>query len=227
MYKACIFDLDGTLTDTLESLTYSVNATLQELQLPCITKEQCRDFVGNGARYLIEQAVKAANGILNNEQNIDHAYIDSAMKIYGRIFGQYCTYHVKPYEGIIEMLAKLKASGFQLAVLSNKPHAQTVDVVSMFFGNDTFSYVQGQMEGIPRKPNPMAAILLSEKMSSVPQECIYIGDSEVDMKTARAAGMTSVGVTWGFRSRKVLEENGAEHLADRPEQLVELFCRTN
>ena len=215
MYKACIFDLDGTLTDTLESLTYSVNATLTELNLPCITSEECRSFVGNGARFLIERALQASG-----DENL--TYIEKAMDVYGRIFKEYCTYRVKPYDGIVEMLEELKRLGVKMAVLSNKPHLQTIDVVSTFFGEDTFVYAQGQMEGVPRKPDPTAALMIAEKLLVDREECVYIGDSEVDMKTASAAGMTGVGVTWGFRSEAVLLESGANHTINHPEELLSI-----
>ena len=215
MYKACIFDLDGTLTDTLESLTYSVNATLREMELPGITSEQCRNFVGNGAKYLMERALEA----VGDEKK---TRLDLAMEIYGRIFKENCTYHVTPYDGIVGMLRELKAEGVKLAVLSNKPHLQAVDVVDTFFEKNTFSYVQGQLEGIPRKPDPTAALLIAEKLQVNREECVYIGDSDVDMRTGNAAGMETVGVTWGFRSKKVLIENGAKNTIDKPEELVKI-----
>ena len=147
MYKACIFDLDGTLTDTLESLTYSVNKTLKELGFPCITEEQCRQFVGSGARVLMERALIAAG-----DEKLEQ--IGKGMEVYGRIFGENCTYHVKPYKGILEMLDKLRAMKICTAVVSNKPHAQTVDVVSQVLGRERFESISGQREGINRKPDP-------------------------------------------------------------------------
>ena len=213
MYKACIFDLDGTLTDTLESLTYSVNETLKELDLPCITREQCRDFVGNGARYLLERSLEASG-----DNALSH--IEEAMQIYGRIFKQNCTYKVAPYDGIEEMLARLKKAGMKLAVLSNKPHLQTLDVVSTFFGEETFGMVQGQQEGVPRKPDPTAALMIAEQFGVDCRECVYVGDSDVDMQTGNAAGMKSVGVTCGFRPKEVLLEHGAQHTIDKPEELI-------
>ena len=216
MYKACIFDLDGTLTDTLESLTYSVNETLKELNLSEITSEQCKSFVGNGARYLIEQALKASG-------DIELQHIEKAMEIYGRVFKENCTYHVEPYKGIREMLKSLRALGIKLAVLSNKPHLQTLDVIDSFFEADMFTYVQGQLDGVPRKPDPSAVWMIAEKLQVKKEECIYVGDSEVDMQTANAAGVLGVGVTWGFRSRQVLEENGAKYTINHPEELISII----
>ena len=214
--KACIFDLDGTLTNTLESMTYSVNLTLEEMGLSKITKDQCRLFVGNGARVLMEKSLKAAG-------DTDASRIEEGMEIYGRIFDRNCTYHVTPYDGIAEMLEQLKKSGIKLAVLSNKPHLQAVDVVKEFFGEDVFSYVQGQIDSVPRKPDPSAALMIAEKLGCKKEECVYVGDSEVDIKTGHAAGMKTVSVSWGFRSREILKENGAEHIIDRPEELIHMI----
>ena len=212
--KACIFDLDGTLTNTLESMTYSVNLTLEEMELSKITKDQCRLFVGNGARVLMEKSLKAAG-------DTDASRIEEGMEIYGRIFDQNCTYHVTPYEGIPEMLKALKDKGIQLAVLSNKPDRQTVKVVKAIFGEELFDYAQGQKEGIRRKPEPDGVWYLMEQMHVSKEECLYIGDSEVDAATGRNAGLKTIGVLWGFRDRKTLETAGADDLIDRPDELLQ------
>ena len=212
--KACIFDLDGTLTNTLESMTYSVNLTLEEMGLSKITKDQCRLFVGNGARVLMEKSLKAAG-------DTDASRIEEGMEIYGRIFDRNCTYHVTPYKGIPEMLKALKDKGIQLAVLSNKPDRQTVKVVKAIFGEELFDYAQGQKEGIRRKPEPDGVWYLMEQMHVSKEECLYIGDSEVDAATGRNAGLKTIGVLWGFRDRKTLETAGADHLIERPEELLQ------
>ena len=212
--KACIFDLDGTLTNTLESMTYSVNLTLEEMGLSKITKDQCRLFVGNGARVLIEKSLKAAG-------DTDASWIEEGMEIYGRIFDRNCTYHVTPYEGIPEMLKALKDKGIHLAVLSNKPDRQTVKVVKAIFGEELFDYAQGQKEGIRRKPEPDGVWYLMEQMHVSKEECLYIGDSEVDAATGRNAGLKTIGVLWGFRDRKTLETAGADDLIDRPDELLQ------
>ena len=212
--KACIFDLDGTLTNTLESMTYSVNLTLEEMGLSKITKDQCRLFVGNGARVLMEKSLKVAG-------DTDASRIEEGMEIYGRIFDQNCTYHVTPYEGIPEMLKVLKDKGIHLAVLSNKPDRQTVKVVKAIFGEELFDYAQGQKEGIRRKPEPDGVWYLMEQMHVSKEECLYIGDSEVDAATGRNAGLKTIGVLWGFRDRKTLETAGADDLIDRPDELLQ------
>lgn len=212
--KACIFDLDGTLTNTLESMTYSVNLTLKEMGLSQITKDQCRMFVGNGARVLIEESLKVSG-------DPKASRIEEGMKIYGRIFDQNCTYHVTLYEGILEMLKALKDRGIHLAVLSNKPDRQTVKVVKEIFGDNIFDYAQGQKDGIRRKPAPDGVWYLMEQMQVSKEECLYIGDSEVDAATGKNAGLKTIGVLWGFRDRKTLETAGADHLIERPEELLQ------
>lgn len=215
MYKACIFDLDGTLTDTLESLTYSVNATLRELGLGQITPTQCKEFVGSGARRLIEQSIQATG-------DPEASRIEEAMEAYGRIFKVHCTYHVAPYDGIVDMLKELKKEGVQLAVLSNKPHLQTQDVVATFFEEGTFARVYGQQEGVPRKPDPAAVHMILEELGVSAEESLYIGDSDVDMLTGCAAGVAAIGVTWGFRSKEVLMEHGATYIVDKPQEIVSI-----
>ncbi|MBO1722110.1 HAD family hydrolase [Extibacter sp. GGCC_0201] len=212
--KACVFDLDGTLTDTLESLAYSVKATLREMGLEEITTDECRRFVGNGARRLMECALEAAGDKTGSR-------IDEGMEIYGRIFDANCTYHVTPYDGIPQMITRLRAVGLKLAVLSNKPHVQTVKVVQEIFGDDIFDCVQGQMEGLKRKPDPEGVYKVLERLHTEKEDCLYIGDSEVDVKTACNAGITCIGAAWGFRSREILADAGAEHIIDMPEELLQ------
>lgn len=219
MYKACIFDLDGTLTDTLESMTRSVNLTLEEMGLPVITLDQCREFVGSGARKLMERTLKTCG----DEELVR---IEEAMEIYGRVFAENCTYHVKPYDGIEEMLKELKVKGIYLAVLSNKPDGQARNVIHTFFGDELFEYVQGQKEEIPRKPDPAAVFAIMEKAGVSREECVYIGDSDVDMHTGKNAGVKTVGVSWGFRSKEVLQETGADVIIDHPKELTVIVNNT-
>lgn len=212
--KACIFDLDGTLTNTLDSLNYSVNATLREMGLAEITREQCRHFVGNGARYLINQAIRVSG-------DPDGLRLDEGMEIYGRIFDANCTYHVTPYEGICQMLSDLKEKGVKLAVLSNKPDQQTVKVVKEIFGEEIFDCAQGQKDGIARKPEPDGIFDLLDRMHIAREDCLYVGDSEVDIQTGHNAGVKTVGVLWGFRDQETLEAAGAQNMIRRPEELLQ------
>lgn len=213
MVKACIFDLDGTLTDTIESLTYSVGETLMEMGLPPITREQCQSFVGNGAAYLLDKAIRAAGDTKGSR-------LDEAMEIYRRIFDANCTYHVTTYEGILPMMEELKKRGVKLAVLSNKPHRQTVKVAEEIFGSHAFAAVQGQQEKIPRKPSPEGIYAILDKLGLSKEECLYVGDSEVDVVTGAAAGTKTVSVTWGFRTESQLKEAGASLMIHSPEELL-------
>jgi len=213
MVKACIFDLDGTLTDTLDSLVYSVNATLKEMGLSEITDEQCQAFVGNGARRLLEDSLDAAG-------DAGHTRIEEAVQIYKRIFDVNCTYQVEPYEGIMKLLKELKERNIKTAVLSNKPHGQTVKVVHEVIGDEWIDWIQGQQEHIARKPDPEAVRTILDRFGIKREEALYIGDSEVDIKTGHNAGLTTIGVTWGFRSHDELIDAGAVHLIDKAEGLL-------
>ena len=183
--KACIFDLDGTLTDTLDSLEYSVNETMKQIHMPQITKEQCRDFVGNGAKVLIEKALKAGG-----DEALDR--LDEAMEVYGRVFDENCTYKVG-------------------------------HVIKEIFGEGLFDWIQGQKEGVPRKPDPSAALDIADRLGAEIAETAYIGDSEVDLATGKAAGMKTILVSWGFRGRKALEEDGADCIVDSVDEILEIM----
>lgn len=214
--RACIFDLDGTLGDTLDSLVYSVDKTLKEMQLPAITEDQCRSFVGNGARYLIERALEAAG-----DEN--HSRIEEGMEVYRRVFDENCTYHLQPYEGIPELLRSLKDRGIKLAVLSNKPHRQTVKVVHAMCGDEVFDHIQGQKDEIPRKPDPAGVNYTLKQLGISKEECLYIGDSEVDIVTGKNAGTKTIGVSWGFREKEELKAAGAEYIIDKAEELLQFL----
>lgn len=216
MYRACIFDLDGTLTDTLDSLEYSVNETMKAVGMDTITREQCRQYVGNGAKVLIEKALRASG-----DRELIH--FDEAFSAYCRIFDENCTYKVKPYAGINALLTDMKKVGIRLGVLSNKPDKQAVHVVTDIFGKERFDAVHGQREGIPRKPDPAALLALAEELGAEPSEVLYIGDSEVDVVTGKAAHMNTVAVSWGFRSREELKEAGADRIADTADEILQMI----
>lgn len=214
MEKACIFDLDGTLIDTLDSLTFSINEMLTRLDLPVITRMQCREFIGNGARNLVERSIRSVM------QDADEEFIGCAMPIFGEVFAQYCTYKIVAYDGILDLLQELKRQGYKLAILTNKPHERTLDIEQQFFGQGLFDFVQGQCEGIPRKPDPSSLEYVIEKLRVPKETCIYVGDSEVDIETGIAAGVITLGVTWGFRDRSVLEAAQATYVFDEVEEVI-------
>ena len=216
MIKACIFDLDGTLTNTLDSLEYSVNETMKEIGMPQITKEQCRQFVGDGAKVLLERTLKAGG-------DTQLCHLEEAVEAYARIFDANCMYKVAPYEGIPQLLQQLKEKGIRLAVLSNKPDRQAVHVVEEVFGKELFDHVQGQKDGVPKKPDPTAALMIARSFGVLPEEATYIGDSEVDLATGHAAKMHTIGVTWGFRGKEVLEDAGAELIVNSPKEIMNMI----
>ncbi len=212
---ACVFDLDGTLADTLPSLAFSVSAMLKELGLPPIDNETCARFIGNGARKLVERSLDFAGGD-------PAAQLDDAIKRYLRIFAEGCTYHVTPYPGIPELLQDLKSRGVLLAVFSNKPHAQTVKVIDTVFGEGVFDAVEGQKAEVPRKPDPAGLLQILAALSVEKENVLYVGDSDVDIKTGRNAGVKTASVTWGFRTREQLMEAGAKLFVDRPEEILSI-----
>ena len=186
---------------------------MKEIGLGQITDEQCRSFVGNGAKHLIEKSIAAAG-------DPELTFAEKALEVYKGIFKDHCTYRVTPYPGVTALLEELKSKGIKLAVLSNKPHLQTIAVVNEILGEGLFDWVQGQQEGVPRKPDPTAALYIAEKFQLPKEACVYIGDSDVDMQTGNAAGMKTVGVTWGFRSKDVLLAHGAQHIIDSANELI-------
>ena len=213
MKKAVIFDLDGTLADTIASITYCGNLALSRFGLPSFGEEDYKHFVGDGAAMLIRRALLAAG-----DERLEH--FDEVYETYLEIFAKDCMYQVKPYEGICALLEELKHLSVRIAVLSNKPDADSRRVVDELFGKGYFDFVQGQREDIPRKPDPAGVYRIMEAFVLPAGDFLYVGDSGVDMKTGRAAGIFTVGVLWGFRDRKELVENGADAVISKPLELL-------
>ena len=215
--KACIFDLDGTLANTLESMSVSANQVIEPFGYAPLPAENFKYYAGDGARTLVERVLRDAG-----DQDLIH--LEEVYQTYSAIFDQVCTYKVTVYDGMGETLEKIKSMGVKLAVLSNKPHAQTKKVISNLFGDELFDWVQGQQEGIEKKPDPSGALAIAKAFGVKPEECMYVGDTNVDMMTGNRAGMFTVGVLWGFRDRKELIEHHAHALAEKPEDLMRLLC---
>ena len=213
MKKAVIFDLDGTLADTIASITYCGNLALSRFGLPSFGEEDYKQFVGDGAAMLIRRALLAAG-----DERLEH--FDEVYETYLEIFAKDCMYQVKPYEGICALLEELKRLSVRIAVLSNKPDRDSLRVVEALFGKGYFDFVQGQREDIPRKPDPAGVYRIMEAFVLPAGDFLYVGDSGVDMKTGRAAGIFTVGVLWGFRDRKELVENGADAVISKPLELL-------
>ena len=209
--RACIFDLDGTILYTLESIALAGNRMLEQLGFPPQPVEDYRYYCGDGASVLVKRVLTKVGGL--TEENLKSG------DLLNRAFlAEKPLYHVKPYDGIPEALASLKERGILLAVCSNKPHEAAQQVIPGMFG-DLFAHVQGQTPTIPTKPDPQIALRTAEELGVKPEECVYFGDTWTDMQTGRAAGMRTVGVLWGYRDRKELTDNGAEILIERPEEI--------
>ncbi len=217
MKQAVIFDLDGTLTDTVGSIANASNQMLQLRGLPVQPVDAYRYYAGDGAKALVLRALKAAG----DEEAEDH--ITEALEQYMAIFAQVCTQGVKPFDGIPELLRELKTRGIRTAVLSNKPHPMTVDVVRSFFGDDTFTLVQGQCAEIPPKPDQRGVNHILSLLGLSAADCLYVGDTDTDMQTGKNAGMDTVGVLWGFRDEEELRRHHADYIIAHPLQLLELL----
>lgn len=209
MIRCCIFDLDGTLLNTLEALNYAVDRTMEHFGYGPVDTAHIKQFVGDGYQKLLERAL-----LFNGDAALTH--YEESQGVYMDIFSENSMYHVRPYDGIPELLAGLKERGIKTAVLSNKPNRQAVDNIETVFGKGYFDYVAGERPGIPRKPDPAGVHLILEEFGMKPEECLYFGDTNTDMKTGLSAGATTVGVTWGFRGREELESYHPQYVIDGP-----------
>lgn len=210
--RGVIFDLDGTLLNTLEDLADAANATLTHFGFPGHSLDAYRYFVGEGLATLITRIVP--------EKNRSQQEIAACMAHFMQVYSRNWDLKSRPYPGITEMLAQLRQTGLQLAVLSNKPHAFTQLCVQHFFPSITFDFVYGQREGILKKPDPAGAKEIASLMHLLPQQILYVGDSSIDMQTGNGAGMLTMGVLWGFRERRELEENKAGMIVGQPQEIV-------
>lgn len=213
MKKAVIFDLDGTLADSLESIRYCADYAIGTCGFSPIPKEKYKLFVGDGADTLIRRCL-AYSGDIEGE------CFEKAFLQYQMFFKEHCMYQVKPYDGITDMLQQLKAAGIKTAVFSNKPHERTVDVVESLFGRACFDEVLGQTEERAKKPNPEGVFYLAEKLGVQPQELAYVGDTSTDMMTGKNAGVWTIGVLWGFRDREELEKYEADVIVVKPADIL-------
>jgi len=210
--RGVIFDLDGTLLDTLEDLADAANTTLAHFGLPGHTPDAYRYFVGEGLVTLIERIIPEASR--------SQVMVTDCIALFQQIYGQGWAQKSRPYEGVMEMLQQLRLAGLQLGVLSNKPHPFTQLCVQHFFPAKTFDFVYGQRENVPKKPDPAGALEIASLMDCFPQQIVYVGDTATDMKTGNRAGMSTVGVLWGFRTRQELLENKAAMIAAHPLEIV-------
>lgn len=215
MFKACIFDLDGTLANTLESMAFVTNTILRKLNLRELPADGFRYYSGEGAHMLVQRCLRDAG-------DEELRYLAEAEKMYREMFATDPMYKVVHYEGMPETIKELKKRGARLAVCSNKPHPAAVKVMKEMFRED-FDVVLGQSNEIPRKPSPAGPLKVAGMFGVSPEECMYVGDTCTDMETGKAAGMYTVGVLWGFRNRQELVENGADCLAETPVDLLKIY----
>lgn len=210
-----IFDLDGTLLDTIGDLAVACNAVLALRGLPQHTYDEYCRFVGNGIMRLVERALPEE---LRTPDTVAAVRAD-----FVKYYTEHIDIHTKPYEGIPELVAGLARRGVRMAVASNKFQAGTEKLVRLFFPDVAFAAVLGQRVGVPLKPDPAVVEEILALTGVAKGRVLYVGDSGVDMQTAAAAGVRSVGVTWGFRERRELEQTGAQHIVDVPGEILNLL----
>lgn len=212
MKKACVFDLDGTLVDTLTTISYFANRALSSYGYPEIPKERYKVLVGNGAKVLVERMLREAGAPMEAYGEVSALYNGS--------YDDNPLYLSTPYEGIRELLKALREKGLKLGVLTNKPDSTAQQVISGLFGEGVFDRVIGKSDAFPKKPAPAALLNMLGDWGIEPSECLYIGDSGVDMETGNRAGAETVGVLWGFREKEELLQHGAHHLAEVPGEIL-------
>lgn len=210
--KTIIFDLDGTLLDSIFDIAKSMNKVLKSLNLPIHKIEDYKYFVGSGVDVLIENALKGKSKDIKDEVS-KRFKIEYDGKLHENTF---------PYDGIYNLLDELKKLGFNLAVLSNKPHKLTISYVNHFFKSYDFKEIHGQKNDVPKKPNPTAAINIAKALNVSCKDVYFVGDTKVDMQTAKSAGMTAIGVLWGFRDEKELKEFGADFIVSKPLDMLKI-----
>jgi phosphoglycolate phosphatase len=210
--EVLIFDLDGTILDTLEDLYISTNYALTYHGFPERSKEEVRLFVGNGIAKLIQRAVP---------EHTSEETTAQVLETFKKHYGEHCADHTSPYEGILPLLEELKKQGYETAVVSNKADFAVQELCRQYFPG-AFAYVVGEREGIRRKPAPDSVLEVLKTLKHSAAEAVYIGDSDVDLQTAANAHMEVIGVSWGFRGRDFLQAHGAAVIADTPEEILTL-----
>ena len=215
MIKACIFDLDGTLAYTLDSMAAVGNQVVRKFGLNPMPVENYRYYCGNGADMLVKR-------LLIDAGDKELVHYEEARKLYRTEFDKDPFYKIQHYPGMPETLKTLKQNGVKLGVCSNKPHEAAVKVVKRMFGDQVFDMLMGQSDSIRKKPAPHGPLKIDEQFGVLPEECMYLGDSGTDMQTGKAAGMYTVGVLWGYREKEELLKNVSDALVESPEVILYL-----
>lgn len=212
MYKAIIFDLDGTLVDTLYDLADAVNEGLRQAGLPAHDIDEYKYFVGNGRDKLVQRAMG---------EYYDEAKADIVRDTFDSYYAEHCNDNVSAYDGCDEMLSKLSVLGIKTGVLSNKPDEFVDRILSNVYPDHSFTAAWGKRAQYPTKPNPTALIALMDELGVAAEDCLYIGDSDVDVYTARNAGVDMLGVEWGFRGAEELLDAGADKVVSSAAEILE------
>ncbi len=208
-YKAVLFDMDGTVLDTLDDLADSVNRSLREFGLPEVSRFQVGQSLGNGAKYLIRHCLPEGS---------DEALCEQVLSFYKPWYDAHCRIKTKPYDGILQLMEALRADGIHQAIISNKPDSAVQELAEAFFPG-LMDVVIGESPAVKRKPSPDTVLAAASQMGLMASDCVYIGDTEVDLETARNAGMDCIPVSWGFRTEEQLRAAGAEAIIRSPEDL--------
>lgn len=211
MLKAIIFDLDGTLLYTLEDLKNAVNYALEESGMPVRSLEEIKRFVGNGVKKLVIRAVEGGE---------DNPLFEKVFSDFKEYYKLHCNDNTMPYDGVMELLNYLNDKGIKMAIVSNKFDAAVKSLNKEYF-NGLMESAVGEMEGVERKPAPDMVYKALKELDVKPDEAIYVGDSEVDIMTAKNAGLKSIQVTWGFRDKEFLIANGGDNFVDTPMEIIE------
>lgn len=206
-----VFDLDGTLLNTLDDLHASVNYALAQHGYPTRSKEDVRMALGNGVAYLIEKSLPAGHS--------NKAIVEQVLTTFRPYYLEHSMDNTRPYEGVAEMLAQVKAAGFKTAIVSNKPNAAVQELYDRFLG-EYVDIAIGEKPDLQRKPAPDMVFNAIKRLNSSKEEAVYVGDSEVDNLTASNSGLSFVAVSWGFRGRQFLQKIGAANIIDQPSQLI-------
>lgn len=205
-----VFDLDGTLLDTLQDLADATNYALREKGMPERTLDEVRRFVGNGVRLLMIRAIPGGE---------ENPLFEETFALFKSYYGEHCNDHTKPYEGIMELLTELKEKGYAVAIVSNKIDFAVKELSELYF-QGIVPVAIGEKEGIRRKPAPDTVFEALKELGRTKEEAVYVGDSDVDIETAKNADMPCISVLWGFRDRAFLEAHGARHYAQKAEDIL-------
>lgn len=213
MNKTIIFDLDGTLIDSLKDISICANSVLKELNYPIHKIDDFKYFIGDGAKELMRRCLP---------QNIEEEKVEQALTLFKQYYSNNIHTNTKPFDGIYDLLNILQKNNFSLNILSNKPHEFTIKYIDNLFTEYKFDEIHGQKDGFAKKPSPAGALHIAKALHQEPHNIYFVGDTSTDMKTAKNCGMIAIGVLWGIRDEKELRKNGADYIIKHPKELLNI-----